>query len=166
MVRDSYFSDFLALFFLQYSCWRKHCLCCVCWIVLCCCIALFLNRSNSVKMEATKPAQRIWRQNNFSLNYNSSKFWSVVKVVHYNLNIFFFKIEFFEKFLPLCNYLSWNSTNTISIWVCGCLGNTPSYVKGVKRYSHYKHYWVKIKTFDGSKLFFPDTSYTELGGKP
>ena len=29
--------------------------------------------------------------------------------------------------------------------------------------SHYKPYWVKIKTSDGSKILFPDTSYTDPG---
>ena len=81
------------------------------------------------------------------------------------LEHFFPKSSFFKNFLSPCNYLSWNRTNTISIWVCCCLGNTVSFVKSVKKYSHYKH-WVKIKTFDGSKLFFADTAYTDLGDKP
>ena len=79
---------------------------------------------------------------------------------------FFSKIEFFKKFLPPCNYPSWNKTNTINISVCRCLGNTASFIKGVQRYPHYKHHWVKIKTFGGSKLFFADTAYMDLGDKP
>ena len=79
---------------------------------------------------------------------------------------FFSKIEFFKKFLPPCNYPSWNKTNTINISVCRCLGNTASFNKGVQRYPHYKHHWVKIKTFGGSKLFFADTPNMDLGDKP
>ena len=77
---------------------------------------------------------------------------------------FFSKIKIFKKFL--LHYTSWNKANTISIRVCRCLGNTASFVKGVKKYPHYKHYWVKIKTSGRSKLISRTLLiYMDLGDK-
>ena len=71
----------------------------------------------------------------------------------------FSHINFFQYFLPLCNYSSRNNINIINICVCCCLDNTANFAKGAKSAR-------RIKKFDRAKLFFLGTVCTDLCNEP
>ena len=74
-------------------------------------------------------------------------------------------MEFLRTFLQFCNYPSRNKFSTTKEFFESvvALATQQAFLKGVGvklSCSPFNHYWVKIKTFGGSKLFFTDTAYT------